>query len=146
MGCRLYFFLYFCTATKLGRSPQLLPAHSFSSQLSLIRYLSLVPSYLFCLNLLFDGGPTYQRLLTRSNSLIWASPPNEWHTSLSSLTASQRVKNYDLKGEKKHFWKTNILLICCWFCKNKFERRKTTPFFFLLSNIIFVLTLSTEIP
>lgn len=136
MGCRLYFFLYFCTATNLGRSPQLLLVHSFSSWLSLIRYLSLVPSYLFCLNLLFDGGPTYQRLLTRSNSLIWASPPNEWHTSLSSLTASQRVKNYNLKGEKstfeKQIWKKKkqLLLICCCFCKTNLKEEKQLLFFF----------------
>lgn len=65
-SCKLYIFLCFCTATKLGRSLQLLPIHSFNSWLNRVRYPSLVLSYLLCLNLLFDGAPSYQRLLTNS--------------------------------------------------------------------------------
>lgn len=102
MGCRLYFFLYFCTATKLGRSSQLLPVHSFSSWLSLVRYPSLEPSYLFHLNLLFDGAPAYQRLLTRSNSLLWASLPKEWHTSLWQQVRGLQIVIW---RKKKHIWK-----------------------------------------
>lgn len=121
MGCRLYFFLYFCTATKLGRSPQLLPIHSFSSWL----------------NLLFDGAPDYQRLLTRSNSLIFTSLPKEWHTSLS-----QRVRGLKIIIWKKikHLWKTNMKeeittpFILLLFLKNNLQEEKQVLFFFHLSN------------
>lgn len=57
-----------------------------------------------------------------------------------SMTASQRVKNYKLKGEKAPF------LICCFFWKIICKKKSNSFFFFHLSNIILVLTLSTETP
>lgn len=97
MGCRLHFFLYYCTATKLGNLTQLLPIHSLSSRLSLVQIPVSGSAVVSHLPPLFDGAPVYQKLLTKSYSLIWAPLWDEWSTSPSQQFKGLEIIIWDME-------------------------------------------------